>query len=67
MFEGRVFLDGAGAALSPCSIFSSIEFFQGVTVFVGILFGLPFRGHALDELFGHPHLGFSEQIFQPDL
>ena len=41
--------------------------FQSVTVFVGILLRLPFRGHALDELFGHLHLGFSEQIFQPDL
>ncbi|HEY5811325.1 MAG TPA: hypothetical protein VIT23_01565 [Terrimicrobiaceae bacterium] len=27
------------------------------------MLGLPFRGHALDELFGHLHLGFSDRFF----
>ena len=39
------------------------QIFQGVTVFVAILLGLPFRGHPLDELFGHLHLGFSDRFF----
>jgi hypothetical protein len=39
------------------------QVFQGVTVFVGVLLGLPCRGHALNELFGHLHLGFSDRFF----
>ena len=56
--DGRFFLGGGGAALSPCPIFCSIKFFQGVGIFVG----LPFRGHALDELFGHPHFGLTDRF-----
>jgi len=39
------------------------QVFQGATVFVGILLGLPFRGHALDELFGHLQFRFADRFF----